>query len=154
MPQQFPFDQIDDLYRHVILDHHRNPRNTVKLNAPEVEYEEYNPICGDGVVLQLKLDSGRIHKAAFQGQGCSISQASASILTESVLGKSLDEAEVLSRAFRQMMQGNAPSNEEPDGLGDLEALQGVRKFPVRIKCALLAWAALEEGIRDYRAANS
>jgi len=154
MPQQFPFDQIDDLYRHVILDHHRNPRNRVKLNAPEVEYEEYNPICGDGVVLQLKLDSGRIHQAAFHGQGCSISQASASILTESVLGKSLDEAEVLSRAFRQMMQGNAPSNEEPDGLGDLEALQGVRKFPVRIKCALLAWAALEEGIRDYRAANS
>ena len=154
MPQQFPFDQIDDLYRQVILDHHHNPRNRVKLDAPEVEYEEYNPVCGDGVILQLKLDSGHIHRAAFQGQGCSISQASASILTESVLGKSLEEAEGLSRAFRQMMQGNTVPDEEAIGLGDLDALQGVRKFPVRIKCALLAWAALEEGIRDYRAARS
>ena len=154
MPQQFPFDQIDELYRHVILDHHRNPRNRVKLESPEIEYEEYNPICGDEVVLQLKLDGGRINRAAFQGEGCSISQASASMLTESVLGKSIDEAQVLSKAVRKLMRGHAASMDESARLGPLEALQGVRKFPVRIKCALLAWAALEEGIRDYRAARS
>lgn len=154
MPQQFPFDQIDDLYRHVILDHHHNPRNRVKLDAPEVEYEEYNPICGDGVILQLKLEDGRINRAAFQGEGCSISQASASILTESVLGKSLDEAQGLSKAVRNLMQGHETSLDEADSLGHLEALQGVRKFPVRIKCALLAWTALEEGIRDYLADRS
>ena len=149
--QEFPFDEIDELYRGAILDHYRNSRNKVKMEVPDIEYDEYNPICGDRVVLQLKLDDDLIGEASFHGQGCSISQASASMLTDSLKGKTLEEAEGLAETFRQMMRGRAPSEEELAELGSLEALQGVRKFPVRIKCALLAWAALEEGIEEYRA---
>ena len=149
--QQFPFDEIDELYRKVILDHYRSPRNMVEIEEPDIEYDEYNPICGDQVVLQLKLSDGRIEEVGFHGQGCSISQASASMMTDSLREKTPEEAEQLSGTFRRLMQGHEPSEDEHAELGDLKALQGVRRFPVRIKCALLAWTALEEGIAGYRA---
>ena len=149
--QQFPFDEIDELYQKVILDHYRSPQNMVEIEDPDIEYDEFNPICGDQVVLQLKLHDGRIAEVGFHGQGCSISQASASMMTGSLKEKTPEEAEQLSSTFRRLIQGHAPSEDERAELGDLKALQGVRKFPVRIKCALLAWTALEEGIAEYRA---
>ena len=145
---EFDFNELDELYRDVILDHFRKAGSRVKVEKPDIEYDEFNPICGDRVVLQLKLNDGRIGEASFHGEGCSISQASASMMTDLLRGKTLEEANELSESFRQIMLGNTPSEE---GLGDLRALQGVRKFPVRIKCALLAWTALEEGMEEYRA---
>ena len=146
--QEFPFDEIDELYGKVILDHYRNPRRTVRIEDADVEYDEFNPICGDRVVLQLKMDGDRIAEAGFQGEGCSVTRASASMMADLLGGMTLAEAEELAEAVRRMMlQGALPD----DGLGDLEALRGVRRFPVRIKCALLAWTALEEGIDEYRA---
>ena len=123
----------------------------VEIEDPDIEYDEFNPICGDQVVLQLKLNDGRISEVGFHGRGCSISQASASMMTGSLKEKTPEEAEQLSSIFRRLIQGHAPSEDEHAELGDLKALQGVRKFPVRIKCALLAWTALEEGIAEYRA---
>jgi nitrogen fixation NifU-like protein len=149
--QDPPSDGLDDLYRDVVLKHYRESRSKLHIENPDIEYDEYNPICGDRVVLQLKLDDGRVGEAGFHGEGCSISQASASMMTGLLCGKSLEEAERLSGTFRRMMHGSTGPQDEVSGLGDLEALQGVRKFPVRIKCALLAWTALEEGIEEYRA---
>ena len=154
--QQPPLEELDDLYRRVVLDHYRTPRNQAALADPDIEYEEYNPVCGDRVVLQISLVDSVIREVGFQGQGCAISQASASLMTESLQGRSLEEAAALSEAFRHLMgQGIASGQKiESSELGDLEALQGVRKFPVRIKCALLAWVALEVGIEDYKSRGS
>ena len=147
---QFDFSELDELYREVILDHYRNPRNKKPLEAPDIEREGFNPFCGDDVILQLKLsDGGHIDIVGFQGQGCSISQSSASMLTELIEGKTVEEAQGISELFAGIMHGNEPSEEELERLGNLEALQGVKKFPIRIKCALLAWATLEEAIKAY-----
>ena len=148
--QQRPFPELDEVYRSLILERYKNPRNKVQMEEPDIEYDEFNPVCGDQVVLQLKLDDGRIRDASFHGEGCSISQSSASIMTDLLKGKTLEEAEGLSETFRRMMQGQAPSTQELGELGKLEVFQGVRKFPVRIKCALLGWTALEEGIEEFR----
>ena len=148
--QQFPMEELDELYQEVILDHYRNSRNKKPLPSPDIEYDGFNPFCGDEVVLQLKLADGTVQQAGFHGQGCSISQASASMMTDLLKGKTLEEAEALSEVFRRMMSGQEPTEEELEKMGDLEALKGVCKFPVRIKCALLAWATLEDGITEYR----
>ena len=167
--QEFPFDELGDLYQKIILDHYRNSRNKSNLAIPDIEYDEFNPICGDQVVLQIKLSAGRIAQACFHGEGCAISQASASILTELLKGKTLEAAEGLAARFRDVMQGRAPSGEDLEKLGDIQAsgapgapgalgalgaLQAVRRFPLRVKCALLAWIALEEGIEQYRVRTS
>ena len=147
--QQFPYEQIDSIYRDVILDHHRNPRNHDPIADPDMTAEEINPFCGDEITLQLKLDSqGRVSAVAFQGKGCSISQASASMMTEAMVGKSLVELEELASLFRQMMQGKT-SAEEAGRMGSLTALEAVRLLPVRVKCTLLAWSALEQAIQGY-----
>lgn len=151
--QQFPFEEIDGLYRDVILNHFRNSRSRPQIDEPDIEYDEYNPICGDRVVVQLKLEDGRIGEAGFHGEGCSISQASASMLMDLLGGRSLEEAGALAESFRQMMRGATPPQRELAELGELMALQAVRKFPVRIKCALLPCVALEEGISQYRAGS-
>ena len=149
--EPFDFSELDDLYREVILDHYRSPRNRQTLDAPDIETHGFNPFCGDEVVLQLKLDNaGLIRDVSQGGHGCSISQASASILSDLLRGKTLEEGEQLSWAFREMMRGDELSGEQLDAMGDLEALQGVRKFPIRIKCALLPWAALDDGVAEYR----
>lgn len=137
------FQQLDELYREVILDHYSSPRNRRRIESPDAEAEGYNPLCGDDVTVQLRLEDGAIADAAFEGQGCSISQASASMLTEQVQGLSLAEAQGLAEAFRRLMQDGAEVDQD---LGDLEALTGVKKFPVRVKCATLAWNALLEAL--------
>ncbi len=140
--------ELDELYRDVILDHYRSPRHKGSLSSPTIIREGLNPLCGDEVTLDLGLKGDVIAEVAFHGSGCSISQSSASMLTEAVLGKTLAEAETLFRDFTAMMQG---SNEvDPESLGDLEAMSGVRKFPVRVKCATLAWHTLAEALELVR----
>jgi len=134
---------LDELYREVILEHYKNPRNHGRLAEPDVATRGHNPLCGDDIEVSLNLEDDVIRDIRFQGKGCSISQASASMLTEAVKGKTTDEARRIVDTFKGMMHGDAISTE---GLGDLEALQGVRKYPVRIKCALLAWTTLQEGL--------
>ena len=147
---QFNFDELDELYREVILDHYRNPRNKISLASPDIEKESFNPFCGDDIVIQIKIsESGTIEEIGFQGQGCSISQSSASMLTSLVKNQTIRTAMTTSNIFTNMMQGHDPTAEELDKLGDLEVLSGFKKFPVRIKCALLAWATLEEAIEAY-----
>jgi nitrogen fixation NifU-like protein len=142
---------LDELYREVILDHYRNPRHRGRLEHPDAHGEGHNPLCGDEVSLDLKIEDGRVVAVAVTGQGCSISQASASMMAESILGKTEAEIEELSGRFRAMMdidEGDPGIDESRPGevLGDLEALQGVRRFPVRIKCAALPWTTLQEAL--------
>lgn len=146
-----PHEELDELYQQVILDHYRNPRNNRRVADAEIEGHGFNPFCGDEVDLQLRVgEDGTIREIGFQGRGCSISQASASLMTEELKGKSLEEATALRDTFRRLMQGEELGDDELDSVGDLEILQGVRMFPVRIKCALLAFSTLEEGISEYR----
>jgi nitrogen fixation NifU-like protein len=142
--QQYPEPELDDLYRELILDHYRHPRNKGRLAAGNAHAEGYNPLCGDEIELQLELDGDLIRDLAFGGRGCSISQASGSMMTAAVKGRSLAEARRLAEAFKRMM--TEPGQEPAEDLGDLEAFQGVAKFPVRVKCATLAWHVLEEGL--------
>lgn len=151
---------LEDLYREIILDHYRAPRNRGELPSPPATRSEgFNPLCGDEVVLTFEIDdSGTVADLLVSGQGCSISQASSSMMSAAVKGKPVDEARKLIRAFKALMsihesklEGDADGDEAADALegvtlGDLEALQGVVKFPVRIKCATLAWNTLEQGL--------
>jgi nitrogen fixation NifU-like protein len=148
----YPEPVLDDLYREVILDHYRNPRNKGTLVAPTCKSEGYNPVCGDEIAVELLLDGGLIKDVAFHGRGCSISQASGSMMTDAVKGRSPAEARKLVAAFKHLMTD--PEDEPAEDLGDLEALQGVAKFPVRVKCATLAWRVLEEGLEESEAAAS
>ena len=143
--------QLDELYREVILDHYRNPRKRGTLHGQHVHAEGNNPSCGDEFALDLAIEDDVIVDAAMQGQGCSISQASGSMMMDAIVGKSVDEARDLTHKFKIMMtieDGENPVDPDQPGsvLGDLEALQGVRKFPVRIKCADLAWATLADAL--------
>lgn len=141
---------LDDLYREVILDHYSHPRNKGELPDPDIKVDGTNPLCGDELSIFVQLDGERVADVRFVGRGCSISQASASMMTEQIKGKTLDEARALAARFKGMMQGAAVSEDE---LGELAALQGVRKFPVRVKCATLSWVALEQGVDEFVAAQ-
>jgi nitrogen fixation NifU-like protein len=150
------WDELSDLYQEMLLDHYRNPRNHARIERPDIFAEEQNPFCGDEVAFQAVLSfpsgkDGLIHQVGAWGQGCSISQASLSIMSEMVRGKTLEEARSLSQSFKRIMLGGEPAQEELAGIGDLTALVGVRQYPIRIKCALLSWVALEEGVRAYLA---
>jgi nitrogen fixation NifU-like protein len=140
---------LDDLYRRVIMDHYQRPRNKGRIEEGAVTVDLNNPTCGDRISLQLRIEDGKIIEAKFLGEGCSISLASASMMTESVKGLTVEQALELVDLFSRMMQG-----EEIDfdkfPLEDVEALQGVSKFPARIKCALLAWKALEKGMKEHK----
>jgi nitrogen fixation NifU-like protein len=138
---------LDDLYREVILDHYRHPRNRGRLDPSDIAAEGANPLCGDELALFVRLHDGRVADVRFEGRGCSISQASASMMTEAIKGRTLGEARRLVAKFKGMMHGEEPAED----LGDLAALQGVRKFPVRIKCATLPWVAFEQGLTDHEA---
>jgi nitrogen fixation NifU-like protein len=147
---------LDDLYREVILDHYRNPRRRGALDHPDAHADGQNPLCGDEISLDLALDGDRIADVRLQGRGCSISQASASMMAEAVAGKTIAEVEALIHRFKAMMEiepGDAGIDPSRPGaaLGDLEALQGVRRFPVRIKCADLPWATLAQALSEPRA---
>jgi nitrogen fixation NifU-like protein len=135
---------LDELYKEVILDHYKNPRNKHAIPGADVSLSRNNPLCGDEITIHAQLREGRVAEVAFEGRGCSISQASASMLTESVGGKPMDEAGALAADFRSMMEGKHEPDE--DRFGDLVALKGVVKYPVRIKCAVLAWDVLQEGL--------
>ena len=138
-------DPFDDLYRELILDHYRRPRNHGELPDARVRLEGVNPVCGDEIHLDLDFEDGRIERISFWGQGCSISQSSASMLTERLRGARIEEASRISAKVRAMLvDGALPESE----LGDLEALEGVAKLPVRVKCALLCWNVLEQGLRE------
>lgn len=133
-------DSLEDLYREVILDHYKNPRHQGRVSGDgAVGVELQNPTCGDEIHLTLRLREGRITEVAFEGSGCSISMASASMMTEALRGKTLEEAIGVSAAFKGMLAGGTAAEER---LGDLVALSGVAQFPVRVKCATLAWNAL------------
>ncbi|HUX87235.1 MAG TPA: SUF system NifU family Fe-S cluster assembly protein [Chloroflexota bacterium] len=140
---------LDELYREVILEHYKNPRNQGHLDHPDVANRGHNPLCGDEIEISLDLKDGRVDDIRFQGRGCSISQASASMLTEAIKGKNIAEARTLIDRFKSLMHGDDGSLDQLDQLGDVEALQGVRKYPVRIKCAMLAWTTLQEGLDLY-----
>ena len=160
---------LEDLYREIILDHYRNPRNRGELESPPaLRSEGFNPLCGDEVVLTFELDGDKVVDLRVGGQGCSISQASASMMSAAVIGKSANEIRGLTRSFKAMMSiheesiggedldevsdtGSADGNSAGVGvlkLGDLEALRGVVKFPVRIKCATLGWNTLASGLDE------
>ena len=149
---------LDGLYKEIILDHYRSPRNQGELDPPAHRCEGFNPLCGDEVILYVSLIDQKIEDIRIGGQGCSISQASASMMTEIIKGKSISEAEEIIQAFKEMMdiyeselsgEESAESSSNVD-LGDLEALQGVVKFPVRIKCATLAWNTLTQSISEIQ----
>jgi nitrogen fixation NifU-like protein len=152
---------LEDLYREIILDHYRSPRNRGELPSPPAhKVEGFNPLCGDEVILFLDVEDGTVSDVKIGGQGCSISQASTSMMSAAVKGKTVEETRRLIGAFKALMSihesklegesDGADLQAELDGvqLGDLEALQGVVKFPVRIKCATLAWNTLQQGLDE------
>jgi nitrogen fixation protein NifU and related proteins len=138
---------LEDLYREIILDHYKSPRNRGTLEPPAVRTEGHNPLCGDEIEVYIAVENDIVSDIKISGQGCSISQSSASMMSAAIKGKPIAEVRALIHRFKHMM--SIEDVEEPDTsapLGDLEALQGVVKFPVRIKCAVLAWNTLAEGL--------
>ena len=141
---------LDDLYREIILDHYRSPRNRGELPPPAAHAVGHNPLCGDEIDVYLQVDDGVVRDIKVGGQGCSISQSSASMMSQAVKGKSVDDVKALVRKFKGLMSVDE-ADDEPAAdvpLGDLEALQGVVKFPVRIKCATLAWNTLLQAMAE------
>ena len=156
---------LEDLYREIILDHYRNPRNRGELETPPAtKVEGFNPLCGDEIVVYLQVSDGAVTDVRIAGQGCSISQSSASMMSSAIKGKTVDEVRALTRAFKALMSihesklegeeggdgsgTDAPTPDPEVKLGDLEALQGVVKFPVRIKCATLSWNTLTQALEE------
>lgn len=144
---------LESLYQQIILSHYRRPRNQRELDHPHARVHMNNPTCGDEILLTVRMEDGVIAEVGFAGQGCSISQSSASMMTVLLEGRTLVEAEELSAAFRELVHGRAAPNASR-ALGDLRALAGVARFPVRVRCALLGWNALEEATRVIRSAPS
>ncbi|MGE7843448.1 Fe-S cluster assembly sulfur transfer protein SufU [Lysinibacillus sp. NPDC093712] len=140
------FNNLDQLYRSVIMDHYKNPRNKGSLDTDAVTIDMNNPTCGDRIHLTLKVNDGIVEDAKFDGEGCSISMSSASMMTQIVKGKKVEEALELADIFSKMMMGEEYSDKYD--LEDVEALQGVSQFPARIKCATLAWKAMEKGVKE------
>ena len=141
---------LTSLYQQLILEHYRKPKNKGELPEKTVEIHMANPVCGDEIRLQLQVEDGRIVEARHVGQGCSISQAAVSMMTNLLKDKELAEAEFLAERFTALMHGDEEVAKDRT-MGDLRALKGVSKFPVRIKCALLAFDALQEAIKKTRA---
>jgi nitrogen fixation protein NifU and related proteins len=142
---------LEDIYKEVILDHYKNPRNKRELPDAELHCTANNPLCGDEITVYAHVGDGAVAEITFQGAGCSISQSSASMMTEAVQGKTVDEALGLTAQFRRMMAGEAEPEEST--FGDLVALKGVVKYPIRIKCAVLAWDVLQEALDGKGAAS-
>ena len=154
---QIPTPAFNGLYGDLIMEHFRNPRNRDPIDSAQLEAAEFNPFCGDRVELQLGLDAReRVNRVSARSEGCSIIQASASMLSDSLDGMTLEQVHGLAERFRTMMlagaQGDPPRPDED--LGNLQALEVVRQYPVRIKCALLPWTALQVGLERYRAGRA
>jgi nitrogen fixation protein NifU and related proteins len=139
---------LDDLYQELILDHYRRKRGEGTLESPSVAVDQNNPLCGDEIHLEMTIEDGRVTELAHTGEGCSISQASVSMMSQAVTGRTIDEALGVVEHFRQVMHGDEEADE--DRLGDAVALEGVAKYPVRIKCALLGWMAAKDAIQTYQ----
>ena len=139
---------LEDLYREIILDHYRTPRNRGELDPPALFADGHNPLCGDEIRISVAVQDGVVTDVRFSGSGCSISQSSASMMTSAIKGKPVEQVKSIVRRFKQMMTIDEEDSEidESINLGDLEALQGVVKFPVRIKCATLGWNTLLDAI--------
>jgi nitrogen fixation NifU-like protein len=150
MPIDRSTPPLASLFQELILDHYKRPRNRGELSGADRRVHMNNPTCGDEVWLQLKLDGDRIADVRFLGEGCSISQASISMMTERLKGRTREEAHELSKRFTAMMHGDQDAAKDR-GLGDLRALAGVARFPVRVKCALLGWNALENALATTHA---
>ena len=142
---------LDDIYKEVILDHYKSPRNKRERPGATATCHRNNPLCGDEIEVAVTVDDGMVTAATFQGAGCSISQSSASMMTEAVAGRTVEEALALAADFRGMMAGEVEPEE--DRFGDLVALKGVVKYPIRIKCAVLAWDVLQEAVSGGGAAD-
>jgi nitrogen fixation NifU-like protein len=143
---------LNDLYQEVILDHNRRPRNFKEMPEASHSAEGYNPLCGDRLTLYLHLDGGVISDVSFQGSGCAISKASASLMTDALKGRSVAEARALFERFHRMV--TTPPDRPVEDLGKLSALAGVREFPVRVKCASLAWHTLKAAIDREKKAST
>ena len=141
---------LDDIYKEVILDHYKNPRNKRELPEASLTCSKNNPLCGDEITVFVHAEDAKVHEVSFVGQGCSISQSSASMMTEAVAGKPVEDVQRLIHDFRSMMSGDLDPSE--DEFGDLVALKGVVKYPIRIKCAVLAWDVLQEALAGEGAA--
>jgi nitrogen fixation NifU-like protein len=135
---------LDEIYKEVILDHYKNPRNKREMPDAELTCSKNNPLCGDEITVYVHADDGKVLDISFVGQGCSISQSSASMMTESVSGKTVEEVGELSGSVRSMLAGELEPDE--DAFGELVALKGVVKYPIRVKCAVLAWDVLQEAL--------
>lgn len=149
-------DELRELYQEVILDHQQDPRNFGPMENPTHHAEGFNPLCGDRIQLSLQMDGDEIRQVKFSGSGCAISTASASMMTEALTGRTRTEAKALSQRFRDLVTGHSPTTEdaddsEPGGLGKLRVLAGVQQFPVRVKCATLAWHTLEAALNEKQA---
>ncbi len=143
---------LDSLYQEIVLDHYKSPRNHHLLEEPDLKAEGFNPFCGDRVALTAKLDDeGLVSDVGFNGEGCAISQSSASMMTEAIKGGTVANASEMVAVFKGMMQGKELSPEQEESLGELAVLRGVREFPIRIKCALLTWSALQDAIAESAA---
>ncbi|TYR80031.1 SUF system NifU family Fe-S cluster assembly protein [Priestia megaterium] len=142
------FNNLDTLYRQVIMDHYKNPRNRGSLGDDTVHINMNNPTCGDRIELSLKVENGKVIDAKFEGEGCSISMSSASMMTQAIKGQEVEQVIQMAHIFSDMMQGK--EYDDSIDLGDIEALQGVAKFPARIKCATLAWKAMEKGLSEQQ----
>jgi nitrogen fixation NifU-like protein len=142
---------LDDIYKEVILDHYKNPRNKREMPDAELTCSKNNPLCGDEITVFVHREDGKVLEASFIGQGCSISQSSASMMTEAVSGKTVEEVDAIARDVRAMLSGELEPDEE--AFGELVALKGVVKYPVRVKCAVLAWDVLQEALAGEGAAG-
>jgi nitrogen fixation NifU-like protein len=138
-------NELDELYQEILLDHYRRPRNYGPLPEPDREVDGHNPLCGDRLRLRLRLEGDRVAEARFEGSGCAISTASASMMTEAVRGRPIAEVLELAARFRALVTGEGEAG-EPESLGELVALAGVRAYPMRVKCATLAWHALRSAL--------
>ena len=141
-------EQLDELYREVILDHFKNPTHSGELPNAQIKVDGANPLCGDELTFHLAMKNGRVEQVRFRSKGCAISQAAASMLAQQIEGKTTHDVARIIDTMKGLMQG-----QEPDpalDLGDLESLAGVRKFPVRVKCAALSWNVVEEGLKTYQ----
>ncbi|RMG46020.1 MAG: SUF system NifU family Fe-S cluster assembly protein [Acidobacteria bacterium] len=146
--------ELDELYQEMVLDHGKRPRNRGRLEEPSARAEGYNPLCGDRLTLYLKIEGDVVTDARFEGSGCAISTASTSLMTEAVKGKPVSEVDRLFRLFHDMLTGPEEAAEPPEELGKLAALAGVRKFPIRVKCATLPWHTLKAALAGERVAST
>ncbi len=140
--------ELTELYQQVILDHNKKPRNFRKLPSANHTAEGYNPLCGDQLTVYLRLQDDAVQEISFEGSGCAISKAAASMMTQAIKGKTREEAEVLFDEFHRMVKGELEAETTPNHLGNLKIFEGVRDFPVRVKCATLSWHTLHAALND------